>query len=345
MPADASASAVSLGLRVAVAATVCLCVSEWLHLEQTALSVYTTHLVMVLFPISSFQKGFERLMGRGAGVVYGWLLIALFLDVPLLYLTLMFVGQVIACYVYLSGRLAYAALMAAIFIGVVAYFGLTSPVVAWSYGWYVIIQVALGEVVAILVNFITGAERTLVIQVTGQPLLPLQPSWFNTAAMLSTGQVVTLFVTQWLDLPVLPTMITAVMLGVTPGGPQVRWMRARQRAAGAVFGGGYALGAMILLSALPFFALLAALTFLAMFISAYLAKASQKYSYIFLQTGLVIPMVLIGASGEIGLIDKAAQRWVGVWVGVFIGGLVSLLWPHAEIVAAPPPPAESAQRR
>src|SRR5262249_5878842 len=138
MPTADQDAAVALGLRVAVASAACLLLSESLNLEQTALSVYTAHMIMSQFPITSFQKGVERFLGRAVGVFYGLALGQLFADTPLLFLMLAVLGQVAACYVSLSGRLAYAALMAAIFIGVLAGICLTTPAAAVSHAWDVV---------------------------------------------------------------------------------------------------------------------------------------------------------------------------------------------------------------
>jgi len=99
MAANEGESAVGLGLRVATASTGCLIVGELFHLEQTSLSVYTAHLVMTLFPISSFQKGVERFVGRTLGILYGLALVRLFLNVPFLYLALVMIGAMVGCYI------------------------------------------------------------------------------------------------------------------------------------------------------------------------------------------------------------------------------------------------------
>src|SRR5260370_15523575 len=199
------AEQVALGLRVASASAICLVITELFHLEQAALAVYTANLVMVLFPISSFQKGMERFLGRGLGVLYGLVLVRTYLDVPLLFLTLVMLGQTAACYVYLSGRLAYAALMAALFVGVVAGMGLTAPATVEPYFWHAILQLLLGEVAAFLINWITGEERTLAFTVTAAPPFPLRAYWLNIGFILSRSQMTTLFAPLLLDLPITPS--------------------------------------------------------------------------------------------------------------------------------------------
>ena len=335
------AASVALGLRVASASVICLVVTELFHLQQAALAVYTAHLVMVLFPITSFQKGLERFLGRALGLLYGLILVRTCLDVPFLYLTLVMLGQIAACYVYLSGRLAYAALMAALFVGVMAALGLTAPPTTKPYFWHAVVQLLLGEAAAFLVNWITGAERTVSLTVTGEHLFPLRAEWVNIGFMLSVSQMTTLFATILLDLPITPTMISALIIGITAGSAPAAWHKARQRSLGALLGGGFAFAAMLLLVLMPFFTLLLVLVFFAMFLAAYGAKTSTNNSYVYLQMGLVAPLVLIGPTGDIGSITLAIQRLVGVWVGLLIAQAIGLAWPHADI----PAPAYAVQRK
>jgi len=329
--------AVALALRVAVASTTCLAISAWLGLGQPALGVYTAHLIMSLFPVTSFQKGVERFIGRSLGIVYGLIVIRYFLDAPFLFLALIGIAQLAASYVYLSGRLAYAALMAAIFTGVMGAIGVTAPDTAWSYGGYAILQLFLGEFVAFVVNYVTGAERDLSISTAGQPLLPLRVSWINTAAMLAAGQLGTMLVTLYLDLPVTATMISAIIIGISPGGMTGLWKKAWQRALGAVVAALYVFAALVLLAHMPRFLLLLALVFLSMFLAAYYTKTSKNNSYVFLQMGLVVPMVLIGENAEISSIDKAIQRMIGVAVGLMVATFVNLIWPHEDITTTAAP--------
>jgi uncharacterized membrane protein YccC len=341
MPSESERSAaVGTGLRIAVAAVCCLYVGEMLEIGQTSLSVYTAFLVMALFPITSFQKGFERFVGRALGLAYGVAVIWLARENWLLYLVLIVLGQMVACYIYLSGRLAYAALMGAIFIGVMATLGVTAPATASPYFQAAVIQLLLGEALAFFVNLITGAENTLAIEIGGQPLFPLRRDWLNTAAMLSIGQVATMLATLLLDLPVASTMISALIIGIVPGGWMEEGKKAWQRTLGALLGGGYALVAILLLALQPKLVVLAMLIAIILFAGTYLTKTSKKNSYAYLQMGMVAPMVMIGEHGEIGTVEKAVQRVIGICIGMVAAGLVTLIWPHTPVgqTAAPVAP-------
>src|SRR5260370_41911712 len=107
--------------------------------------------------------------------------------------------------------------MAALFVGVVAGMGLTAPATVEPYFWHAILQLLLGEVAAFLINWITGEERTLAVTVTGAPLFPLRADWLNIGFMLSVSQMTPLVPTLLLDLPITPTMISALIIGITAG--------------------------------------------------------------------------------------------------------------------------------
>ena len=324
-------SALKTGCRVALASGLCLCISEWLHLEQPALGVYTAYLVMALFPVTSFQKGVERFVGRSLGFVYVLYVAWFCLEAPLLFLVFVAIGQTIAGYIYLSGRLAYAALMAGVFVGVMAALAVTTPNQLAEYAGSAVVQLLLGEIVAYSVNFITGAERTLSIQVAGSPLMPLNLSWFNTAVMLSFGQMVTLFATLLLQLPVTSTMVSTFIIGVAPGTAMAVEKKAWQRALGALWGGGYALFVIALLGLEPYFPLFVFLTMVIMIAATYLTTTSKKHAYAYLQMGLVSTMVFIGDKGELGSVENAVLRLVGIGIALVIATAITLLWPHTLI--------------
>ena len=58
-------------LLTAAASLVCLLLAEALQLEHSDLAVWTTFLVMAQYTFTSFQKGLERIVGRGLGILAG----------------------------------------------------------------------------------------------------------------------------------------------------------------------------------------------------------------------------------------------------------------------------------
>lgn len=328
MTREQEATAVEIAVRIAVTGTLCLLFSEWLAIGQRSISVYSAHLAMVMFPYTAFQKTVERVVGRVLGVLYGIFLVETFPSSPIILIVLMLVGQLVFFYVNASGKFAYSALMGGLFLGVIVEMGLTSLPTTQNYAIALIEQLLLAAVMIILVNYVTGAERTLDIEPGGGDLWPLRAQWVSKGAMVSTGQVLAMFAAWFFQIPPLPTMISATILALTTDDLGAMTMKGHLRAVGAILGGGYALGSLILLDYLPEFPLLLALNFFGMFLAAFYCKAGGKYSYAFLQMGLVMPMVLIGPDGGMGHFSLAVQRLVGVTAGLVIAEFVFLCWPR-----------------
>jgi uncharacterized membrane protein YgaE (UPF0421/DUF939 family) len=95
MNAPRSSSRTVQAIRVAAAA-ITLIVAEWWHLPHTNLAVWTTHMVMSSHPHTTFQKGVERVAGRGAGILLGTLLVSLLGEQKLL--ALVALGEFVAPY-------------------------------------------------------------------------------------------------------------------------------------------------------------------------------------------------------------------------------------------------------
>src|SRR5262249_41701600 len=155
--------------------------------------------------------------------------------------------------------------------------------------------------VGMTIQWLTGGERSVAIQAAGPPLFPLRADWLRQSAMQTTAAVGTLAVASFVGLPVIPSTISAAIIAVSPDRPAMR-RKGRQRALGVVVGGGYAFACLMLLHYLQQFALLLALSFAGAFVAGYYTKASKNYSYVALQAGLVIPMVLLGTANEVGTI-------------------------------------------
>jgi uncharacterized membrane protein YccC len=331
-------TALSVGLRVAVGSSLCLVASKWFHWDQAALGVYTVHLALVLFPYTAIQKVLERLVGRLTGVAYGLVLLIFFQDTPWLFLFLLLVGQQAFFYVNASGHFGYASLMGGLFTGVIAAKGLISPSEANAYAGALVIQLILGGVAVVIVNFVTGAERTLHIETKGDPLWPLRADWLNKAAMVSTAQLGAMFLASILELPVLPTMITVSILAISTNEAHAMRFKGYQRALGALLGASLGGAGLLMLALIPYFSLLVVFSFFGMFVAAYHTKVQTTYSYTFLQMGMVFPMVLIGSSGMVGTVETGVQRLIGVAAGLAASEFVFLIWPVRWGLTAPPVP-------
>src|SRR6516165_10554226 len=88
-------SAVGLALRGSLAAAVCLALAECWRVEHANLAVWTTHMVTAQYPFTAFQKGVERILGRGLGILVGLVLLALFHNAPVLAVTLKLLAMLV----------------------------------------------------------------------------------------------------------------------------------------------------------------------------------------------------------------------------------------------------------
>src|SRR5580704_10354242 len=97
-------------LRTATATMVCLLVGECCQIKHTNLAVWTTYMVMAQYAFSSFQKGVERIVGRGLGILAGLVVSTCLEGAPLLGQAVISLLLTACFYVFFSGRLAYTLL-------------------------------------------------------------------------------------------------------------------------------------------------------------------------------------------------------------------------------------------
>src|SRR5262249_35857117 len=115
MPAPDTRGATGPALLTAVATVVCLVLAEGLGLEHANLAVWTTFIVMAQYTFTRFQKGLERVVGRGLGILAGLVLTTWFNETSLLALGLIAVLLTTFFYLYFAGRLAYTFLNAGLY--------------------------------------------------------------------------------------------------------------------------------------------------------------------------------------------------------------------------------------
>src|SRR5260370_4222293 len=109
--------AASDALLTAGASVVCLVLAELFGLEHANLAVWTTYLVTAQYPFTRFQKGLERVVGRGLGILAGFVLTTWFHDTPVPTGALIAVLLTTCFYIYFAWRLAYTFLQAGLSFG------------------------------------------------------------------------------------------------------------------------------------------------------------------------------------------------------------------------------------
>src|SRR5262245_58243118 len=174
MPDPDTRNATGHALMTAVATVVCLVLAEYWGLKHANLAVWTTYMVVAQYTFTSFQKGLERVVGRGLGILAGLVLTTWFNETPLLVLALMAVLLTLFFYLSFAEQLAYTFLNAGLYIVVLFQLGHANPTAALPEGEGMFLAVVLGVVVADLVTWLAGLERDLRIQVGKAPLWPLR---------------------------------------------------------------------------------------------------------------------------------------------------------------------------
>ncbi len=314
-------------LRTAAATAICLVLGEWWQLEYANLAVWTTYMVMAQYEFSSFQKGLERVIGRGLGILAG-LLVSTYLEGALILsqtaLTLFLTG---CFYIYFSGRLAYTCLNAGLYAIVLFEIGNAHPSTAVAQGEEMFAAIVLGVVVADFVNWLTGFERQVKIKLGEAPLWPVRGDWLNQSLMLTVTVYLTVKIADGLNLPIVSSAISVMILTITPNIQSLLW-KGELRIAGALMASIYALLMFIVLALQPYLALLVGLLFLGQFFATYLTRTGGAFSYAGLQMGLVLPMLVVAPPSDIGDLASAFERLEGILIALATSLLVGGLWPR-----------------
>jgi uncharacterized membrane protein YccC len=335
---DETRNATGQALLTAGATVLCLVLAECFGLEHANLAVWTTYLVMGQYGFTRFQKGLERVIGRGLGILAGLVLTAWFHDTAVLTLVLIAALLTSCFYVYFAGRLAYTFLQAGLYLVATFQIGHANPASAARSAEGLFVAIVFGVVVADMVNWLLGAEHDLGIRFAGAPLWPMRGDWLSQSLMLAVTVLLTLIGAHALSIPPEKAAISVMLLTVTPH-VQAMILKGELRLAGAFLAVAWAAATFLVVGLLPHFPLLACLLFLGQFVAAYLTRTAEKYAYAGVQMGLVLPMLAVAPPAEFGRFVPAVQRLEGIVLGLVVGVVVAVLWPRFPLTEKAPPPA------
>jgi uncharacterized membrane protein YccC len=326
-PTPDARSATVQALRSALAAVMCLGVAAWFGLQHANLAVWTTHMVMAQYTFTSFQKGLERVLGRGFGIFAGVVVTTWFDEVPFLGLSLISVLLLVCFYLYFADRLAYTFLNAGLYAVVLFMIGHSNPNAVVDEGKEMFLAVLVGVLIADVVTWLTGAEHDLTIQAGTAPLLPIRLDWLNHSLMLVVTVALTSLGSHWLELPAEQAAVSVLFLTVTPH-IHAMLLKGELRITGALLAAAWATGTFLVMALQPKFLLLAGLLFLGQFLAAYLTRTGGTYSYAGVQMGLVLPMLIVAPPQEFGSLTPAVERLAGILVALAASLMVGGLWPR-----------------
>jgi uncharacterized membrane protein YccC len=333
-------------VRAATAVAVCLILAERLHLQQPGLAVWSTHMVMVQYSFTTFQKGVERVLGRGTGILIALVLAALTRNAWGLGIVLEMLAIVPLFYVYFSGRLSYTFLNAGLYLASVMEISRAHPATALAQAGDLFSAIVVGVAVAVLVSWLGGAERDLTIHAEGRPLWPLDRNRLAHSVVLMLTVALVHVVSHLLRLSTTTAIVSVMLLTITPD-YQSLLRKGELRLAGAALAILFASAALVLLVRRPSFPLLVLALFLGDFLAVWLARNSVQWSYAGVQMGLVLPMILVVPHHEFGTLHSAFARVGGAVLAIAASMFVGIVW--AAIAPSPPlplaPPADLANVR
>ncbi len=323
-----------VALRSALAAGVCLVVSEVGGLEHANLAVVTAHMVLIKSGTTTFQRGFERLVGRGLGILAGLGVVGLARGSPIASLALEAIVLLVLFRDYFAGTLAYTSLNAALFAAVIIEIGHEQPAIVVGEAGQMLAAVAVGVVVVNLVIWLTGAERDATITVRGTPVVPGPAAALSRALLTATTVIATQLACRWLGLPGEKAIISVMML---LGAPDLQSLlhKGRLRLDGAILGAAAGFAASMLVAAAPHLAVATMLVMLGIFAAAYQARTSTADGYFGTQFGLVYALALVVPRRDLGDLVGAFQRVEGIVVALAASVIVGVLWPRGSLVDQP----------
>jgi hypothetical protein len=290
--APRSSSRVVQALRVAAAASIALVVSEWWHLPHTNLAVWTTHMVMSSHPHTTFQKGLERVVGRGGGILAGTLIASFLGEEKVLALGLESAGLLAFFYAHFCGRLAYTYQNAGLYLQAMLQLGAADPSVAWVNGGWMFLAIVVGVAVAYLVSWVTNAERDLSIVPGEGSLLPLRGEPLARAAQVTATILLAQYVFFALDMPPDANTYSLFMMSVIPDFQKMR-ERSGHYVGGILAGVAYAVPALLLLNRVPHLPMFVALVALGEYLASYLAQSKGNIQFVGTEMGMIFPLLLV----------------------------------------------------
>ncbi|HEV3164721.1 MAG TPA: FUSC family protein [Isosphaeraceae bacterium] len=320
-------------LRVAGAAAIALIVSEWWHLPHTNLAVWTTHMVMSSHPHTTFQKGAERIVGRGAGILLGTLIVSLFGEQKLLALGLEVVGLMVFFYAHFCGRLAYTYQSAALYLQAMLQLGDGDPSAAWVNGGWMFLAIVVGVAVAYLVSWITNAERDLSIVPGEGSLLSIRREPLGRAAQVTFTMLLAQYAFFALDLPPDANTYSLFLISVIPDLQKMR-ERTGYYVGGILAGVAYAVPSLLLLNRVLHLPMFVALVGLGEFLSSYVAQSTRNIKFVGIEMGMIFPLLMVLPCDKVQTPGTTLYNIIALFTFTLIALVIGRAWVAVGLVPA-----------
>jgi uncharacterized membrane protein YccC len=325
MPTPRPSSRAIQALRVAAAAAIALIVSEWWHLPHANLAVWTTHMIMSSHSHTTYQKGLERVLGRGAGILLGTLIVSFFGEQKLLALGLEVVLLQAFFYAHFCGRFAYTYQNAGLYVQAMLQIGDGDPAAAWVNGGWFFLAIVVGVAVAYLVSWLTNAERDLSIVPGHGSLLPIRREPLARAAEVTATMLLAQYAFFALDMPPDTNTYTLFLISVIPDYPRMR-ERTGYYVGGILAGIAYAVMALLLVNRVLHLPMFVALVVLGEFVASYVAQSKGNIRFVGIEMGMIFPLMLVLPLEKVQTPYQTVYNIIALFTYTLIAVVVGRAW-------------------
>jgi len=290
--------------------------------------VWTTHVVMSAHSHTAFQKGIERIAGRGIGILVGTIIVSLFGEEKVLALGLEVVGLLAFYYAHFCGRLADTYGNAGIYLLAMLQIGDGDPNAAWVNGGWMFLAIVVGVVVADLVSWITNAERDLSVVEGEGSLLPIRAEPLGRAAQLTVTMLLAQYVFFALDMPSDAATYSLFLVSVIPDFQKMR-DRTEYYVGGILAGVAYAVPSLLLVNRVLHLPTFVGLVALGEFLASYIAQSERNIKFVGIEMGLIFPLLLVLP------LDRAQSPYTTVYniLALFVFTLIAVVVGWAWVAA------------
>ncbi len=327
-------------LRVTVAASIALVVAEYAHLPHANLAVWTTHMVMSSFTHTAFQKGVERIVGRGVGILLGILIVNLVGELTPLALLLEIAAMLGFFYAHFCGRLAYTYMNAGLYLNAVVMMNTHGISAAWVNGGWMFLALVIGVSIAYIVMWATGGESNFSIDPGPGHLFPLQEAALSRSAQMVATMLGAQYLFFALDMPPISNTLGLFLLAVIPN-LQSALANHRVFTGSILLATGAAVVTYLVLNRLPHFPLFLAIIALAFFFASWIGQASGPIKAMGTEFGTVYPLLVIAPYEQIQSPASTFYNIVALYVFTGVAIVMGYVW--LALGLAPEPGHPSAQ--
>lgn len=150
---------VKKAIKIALASIICVIINALGDFQYGFFSVINVFILLVMIPETTLEQGIIVFVGSALGVLVAYLFMSLLTDIKPVYLILMVVWLLFCMYLFSNARYSFGALQAGLFSSWLMIAAMSDPAEVPSMGIHLILQTALGIIIALLVYYFIWPPR------------------------------------------------------------------------------------------------------------------------------------------------------------------------------------------